>query len=111
MIGTPDGNITIKPTEELQTLHLSTIGSDTETIVICMKGGYPYKKHTKYEGSGNKTQRKSKDEMARPLKRDIRISSEMATDAKRWSVMVKNFDNGLLDGKTRKQLVLENTIR
>ena len=75
-----------------------------------MKGGYPYKKHTKNEGNGNRTQRISKDEMARPLKRDIRISSEMATDAKRWSVMVKNIDNGLLDGKILKQLILENTI-
>ena len=76
-----------------------------------MKGGYPYnKKHTKYEGNGNKTQRKSKDEMARPLKRDIRISSEMATDAKRWSVMVKNIDNGHPYGKIWKQLVFGNTI-
>ena len=75
-----------------------------------MKGGDPYnKKHIKYEGNGNKTQMKYKDEMARPLTRDIRISSEMATDAKRWSVMVNNIDNGLLDDKIRKQLVLGNT--
>ena len=45
-------------------------------------------------------------EMARSLKRGIRISSEMATDAKRWSVMVKNIDNGDLGGKIRKRLVL-----
>ena len=75
---------------------------------MCVKGGGPYnKKHTKYEGNGNKTQRKSKYEMARPLKRGIRISSEMATDAKRWSVMLKNIDNGHLDVKIRKRLVLE----
>ena len=36
----------------------------------------------------------------------VRISSEMATDAKRWSVMVKNIDNGHLDGNIRKWLVL-----
>ena len=45
-------------------------------------------------------------EMARSLKRDIRISSEMATDAKRWSVMVKNIDNGDLGGNIRKRLLL-----
>ncbi len=74
---------------------------------MCVKGGDPYnKKHTKYEGNGNKTQRKSKYEMARPLKRGIRISSEMATDAKRWSVMLKNIDNGHLNVKIRKRLVL-----
>ena len=48
--------------------------------------------------------------MARPLKRDIRIISEMATDAKRWSVMVKNIDNGNPDGKIRKQLLFGNTM-
>ena len=63
--------------------------SNTERIFICMKGGDPYnKKHINYEGNGNNTQRKYKDEMARSLKRDIHISAEMATDAKRWSVMV-----------------------
>ena len=44
--------------------------------------------------------------MARPLKRDIRISSEMATDAKRWSVVVNNINNGHTDGIIRKRLVL-----
>ena len=62
--------------------------------------------HTKYGDNGYKTQRKSKYEMARPLKRDIHISSEMATDAKRLSVMLKNIDNCHLDVKIRKRLVL-----
>ena len=44
--------------------------------------------------------------MARPLKRDIHISSEMDTGAKRWSVMAKKIHNGHLDGKIRKRLVL-----
>ena len=74
---------------------------------MCVKGGDPYnKKHTKYEGNGSKTQRKSKDEMARPLKRDLRISSDMVTAAKHLSVMVKGIDNGHLHGKIRKRLGL-----
>ena len=58
---------------------------------ISMKGG---QEAHKYEGNRKKTQRKTKCDMARPLKRNIRISTEMATDAKRWSVMVKHIDNG-----------------
>ena len=78
----------MKPTEELQTLHLST--SFRHRNDFHMKGGDPYnKKHTKYEGTGTRPRGSLNNEMARLLKRDIRISSEMATDAKRFSFMVK----------------------
>ena len=80
-------------------------------MFICMKAGDPYNRnHTKCGGNGNKTQRKSKDEMARPLKRDIRISSEMATDATRWHVVVKNIDNGHLDGINTKTVSNRGTL-
>ena len=51
-------------------------------MIIWAKGGDPHnKKRIKYKGDGNKTQRKSKDEMA-----------WTASDRERWFVMVKNVD-------------------
>ena len=66
------------------------------------------KKHTKYDGDGNPTLEDVQiNEMADKLKSDMLIygiNPEMATDRKRWAVMVEKRRHRP-DGRRRKRLV------
>ena len=58
--------------------------------------------------TGTRTRERPKMRWLDRLKRDMRIygiNAEMATDRKRWAVMLKNVDTMHPDGRRRKRLV------